>query len=1037
MYVHKQIQIIKYTKLMKNFKSTVMTFAKGLLSVALVASMVTSCYDDSALWAEIEGINTKLNDLETSLNNQIKTLNDLLAGGDITISECTKNADGTYNITLSNGTKFSVFPQDKTLKGIVSTMNINGVDYWAIYNDSGNLTPIKDAEGNNITVATVIPTVEKRDDVYYLVVGDNEYVTGYEKDVAVITSYEINKDDSGNVYSVSFTFGEESLTFTIPMANYKGFSFILGDGITSSKVIKDLYVSHGSTYQISAKLEGVVDYVPQIPAGWKMDESVDNVTGVTSLYITAPTEEAVASGSAVAEGYLKVVAVLEDGKAMIAKLYLTTSPFKTFTATTTHAIIEKYNGVDKFLYGLSTFAEYDKDQLFADAADLLAQNDESVSDKDVNAPLAELLGSEIVPDTPYILWAIPAFYSQDEENTGYYVKEGLIKTLTFGGTALKLSVEKVGFNNALISFAVDGIDAYYAGTALKSDTVFEDILYAVNNELIDPITTSKSYEGSAFEFPSAKANETVSIKSETTYISWVIPVSEVDSYTIDNIAYQEFTLLGVTAGGSTEVDLKSATVDRVSISVPVESEGAQRLYYTFILTSNAGRYNGQEAKYLLSKGTIIDAGTAELAVDQLEPGTSYTLFVMSVDEDGKYGAVAKQAYTTLPLEYNSLTIDLTVTEVRQNTAKATVASAGAVDFVYWVGRSTDPLWVNGGDTNAKKVASIQKRLALYPNDSEFQRVKYSHPIENGVLNMTDLKGETEHHVVMLAQDSEGKYSQAAHATFNTLAVDLGTIVREGSNEWNLAKSQIDISWNHDSFTLAESADLPAFYSFEIKCPTNLTAYILCMSDEYFTENPEIVTMEDKIIDIEAQCSRKYDADRVPMTENNEYIQEPDWVDDNGETHIGSLMNVYDFYVHGYPTNGFATYFAADSHTEGNCTSWENGTCYNYNYALESIQKRHTVDYYIDHVKRTRGNYCKTTATINQVAQDLYNAYYPYYKNAQPLIYINNGSYLHMENHYASGPDDDGVVIDDVYIVFKDAQNNYYEPIKFEVPNSFK
>ena len=43
----------------------------------------------------------------------------------------------------------------------------------------------------------------------------------------------------------------------------------------------------------------------------------------------------------------------------------------------------------------------------------------------------------------------------------------------------------------------------------------------------------------------------------------------------------------------------------------------------------------------------------------------------------------------------------------------------------------------------------------------------------------------------------------------------------------------------------------------------------------------------------------------------------------------------------------------------------------------------------------------------------------------------------MENHYASGLNDEGKVVDDVYIVFKDAQGNYYEPMSFEVPNYFK
>ena len=273
--------------------------------------------------------------------------------------------------------------------------------------------------------------------------------------------------------------------------------------------------------------------------------------------------------------------------------------------------------------------------------------------------------------------------------------------------------------------------------------------------------------------------------------------------------------------------------------------------------------------------------------------------------------------------------------------------------------------------------------------------------------------------------------------FTTLAVDLGTIVTEGSAEWINAKNQVDIKWHQNSFILPEHSNLSAHYSFEIKRPTNLTAYILCMTDEYFVENTEIETVEDKIIDIEAQCSRKYDSGKVVLDADGEMISEPIWVDDNGVTHDGTLMSLYDFYVHGFPTNGFATYFATDSHKMGNCTAWEDGACYNYNYALKAIAERLTLDYYKDYVRRNRSKYCKTEATINQVAQDLYNAYYPYYKDATPLIFINDGSYLQMANHYAAGLDQDGNVVDDVFIVFKDMNGNYYEPMKFEVPNYFQ
>ena len=1021
---------------MQKWKSVGSALLKGLLCMALVAPMMVSCYDDAALWEEIENIKGDIQKLQDQLNGQIKALNDLLEGGDITIAECVKNNDGSYQITLSNGTEFTVLPEGKTIAGLVSYMEINGVNYWAAYGPDGVLVPLKDSEGNNMPVAAEVPRVELRDGKYYLIIGDEEFVTGYteEDDVTVITDYTVNKDESGNIYSVTFTFGSENLTFTVPMANYKGFSFRLGSAMTSSKVIKDLYVSHGATYRISAGLDGVVDYVLQEPAGWRVKEVVDKVMNETYLDITAPSLAAVESGIAVPDGDLKVVAVVEDGRAMIARLALTTEPFKTFTATSTNAIIEKYNGVDKYLYGLDSFADFDEEKIFAEAASILAANDEGVTEGNINMLLSDMLGSELVPGEGYVLWAVPAFYEQEGEKAGYYVKEGVIVKYMFGGSALNLAVSKVTFNDATIAFSLEGSEAYYAGTSLKSETLFEDILYRINNELIDPYT-EMTYRGSAFSFPSAAANEGVVPASETTYVTWVVPVNEDGNYTLDNIVYKEFTLLGVTAGGSTVVNAGDATVDCTSINVPLSSEGASRIYYAYLTSRAAGRYDdSSRATYLLKNGTVVEAAAAEAKIAKLDPETSMVLFAMSVDADGKHGDVLVKNYTTEKLVYNDLSVSVSVLEVGQNVAKLSVSVTGgeAVDYVYWAGRDTEELWLDC----SKNKTEVQKFLALYPEDPQVLRAMYNYPLENGTLMMTDLKGEATYHVVVLAQDASGNYSVAGSTQFTTLAVDLGDIVREGSDAWNNAKSQVQITWHEDKFRAAANSNMSAFYSFDIKCPSNLTAYILCMTDEYFTANPDIKTVEDKIIDIETQCSRKYDAGKVVFDANGDFIQEPDWVDDDGVTHEGTLLSVYDFYVHGYPTNGFATFFASGSHGEGNCTSWDNGSCSNYAYAYNHITKRHTVDYYKEYVRDTRSS-CRNQATIDAVAQALYEAYYPYYKDAQPLIYVNDGQSLKMENHYASGLDEDGVVLDDVFVVFKDAEGNYYEPMGFEVPNYFK
>lgn len=1020
---------------MKTWKTLGSFCVKTLLSAAMLVPAVTSCYDDSKIWAEIEDINTKLDELTASLNGQIEALNALLAGGDITIAECTRNNDGTYQITLSNGTEFSVFPQDKTLTGLISCKEVNGVNYWAAYDETGALVPLKDASGKNIPVDAEKPVVEKRDDAYYLIIDGQEYITGYENEVTVITSYEINTDDSGNIYSVSFTFGDEAMTFTIPMASYKGLSYVLGNASAGGKVVKDLYVTPGETYQISLRLDGVVDYVLSTPAGWKVEEETD--INETYLNITAPTSAEIEGGAA-AYGDLKAVAVLEDGKAMIAKLALTTEPFKTLTATSTNAIVEKYNGVDKYIYGLVPFADYDEDALFADAAQALTSG-EGFIENDVNQLLSEILGAEIVPGEAYVLWAIPAFYVQDEESAEYVLRDGVIAKYIFGGSAVTLDVEKVYFNNANISFEIAGADAYYAGTSVYSETVLDDVLYKINNQIISPVTTPLTYAGSAFSFPSAEANESVTPVSEQKYISWVVPVKEDGNYTADNVIYKEFTLNAVTSGGSTtvEVSQESSQVDRVSISVPVSSENASRLYYVFMKSSDASRYKNREETYLLKYGNVLDVASATLTVDSLEPDTKYSLFVMSTDPDGKYGEATVAEFTTNKLSYNNLQVSLEVTSASKSTASATVSVSGgdATEYVYWVGNVYDEFWVNAkGNTNAEKIASIQQTLALYPES--MIKMLYTHPLENGVLSMSGLRGGTEHHIVMLAKDESGNYSVAGTVPFTTLKVNLGTVVVENSQQWKNAKAQIDIKWHENSFVAASNSGMFAYYSFEIKCPTEYTAYILSASDEYFSENPKINTIEDRMIEIENQCSDREEPGRVIFDQNGDYAQEPDWTDDNGDTHTGTLMNVYDFYLHGNPKSGAVTYFAAGSHGSDNCTAWENGACTNYESASQSIAKRLTLDYYKEYVKDNRASYCKLQSTIDKAAQDLYDAYYEYYKDAKPIIYENDGSYLNINVPYATGLNDEGEVVDDVFVMLKDSQGNYYEPMKYEVPNYF-
>ena len=134
-------------------------FFKLATCLAVAAPMVTSCYDDSKLWDEIYMINATLSEMRNSLNGQIQALDELLKGGKITISDCKRKSDGTYAITLSNGTQFNVLHSDKSMKGVISYIEVAGQKCWAAYDENGSLTLLQNSDKEYIPVQSAVPYV--------------------------------------------------------------------------------------------------------------------------------------------------------------------------------------------------------------------------------------------------------------------------------------------------------------------------------------------------------------------------------------------------------------------------------------------------------------------------------------------------------------------------------------------------------------------------------------------------------------------------------------------------------------------------------------------------------------------------------------------------------------------------------------------------------------------------------------------------------------------------------------------------------------
>ena len=1033
---------------------------KAAICISAVIPMLTSCYDDSAIWNELDKIEHRLDSLETSLNQQLSALNSLI-NGKTTIASCEKNQDGSYEVVLSNGTEFTVLAEGRDYSALVSVKEVNGVRCWATYDANGELTVLTDNAGNPIPVVkeeyrtSVEVLVE--DGIYYLVIDGKKYMTGYDTEelVQVFSSCTPHKDASGNVYAMTFTFGE-GMNITVAVDGYNGVIFKLPNAAGASTVLSEYYITHGETQSILLSMAGVIDYVMQVPDGWRISERTDELTNETFLDITAPAEATIESGAAVATGELKVVAVVEGGKAAITKLTLSAEPFKVFNVSAIKAELEPFTGVQKYAYGVAKGDDYNETALLEKVTEALGITGDLpeglfITETGINLTLAEIYGSELEVESAYTFWAIPVLYSEGED-ASFYVKKGMFKTHRVAPIKVEFSEEPApSLFDAEITMEIDGTTEMYAGTALKTDDLFEEIIYQINNGIVKPIPAAP-YTGPASSFPSEEANKDVEFMPATTYVSWVVPVEYLDevtkaaaaekTYTTNDIIFQEFETKSVTSGGSLELTLGEAVTDRTNISIPVSAEGAALIYYTYLSKSAGERYstldNDGKANYILKHSSCkaVKGSATDAKIERVKPNTTMYLYIVAVDNDGKYGKVSTMPATTAEMEYNDLTVSVSAPEVSASkaTMKIEVNNGSATEFLYWFGKASEAFWANtsycGGTT-----AGAQQYMSCYPDDENILKSmnKYGNISADGTLKVDELKMSTQYVLIVVAKDESGLYSKAGYKSITTLAADLGTIVRTGSDAWNTAKGQIKIEWLQDKFEKGTNM-MSSAYALNFSCPKNLTAYILCSSQEYYDDPTYFLTVEDRMIYIENTASRKYDVPVYSVSESGELINDPNWIDDNGVEHPGYLMNICDFYIHGVPGRGFVTYFAEGSHGKDNCTAWDEGECSNYTRAKKMIEDRCSLEYWIEWFRTSMGVTNETY--LQQNAQTYLNAYKPFYEGDTPIYFENNGSDLTIINRDAIGPDDAGVVMDDVVVVLKDLEGNYYEPMYFPVPNYF-
>ena len=949
-------------------------FGKAVMKLSLLAvfacPLFVSCYDDSELRETVDMLVDKIYELEQKLNNEIAALQGMLKGN-VMISDVSVDAStGVTTITLTNGSTLELLPK-ADMKSYITYMILgDGKAYWAYIDENGAKQIFKDEKNQPIPVVSVTPNVVEVDGETYLEIGGSRYPLSGN---SVFSDYEVITDElTGEVYAVIFTFGED-MTFTVTVDGACGMYFVKPSG-WSTEIISDYYVPNGQTARVQVDARGVVDYVLQIPDGWRVEEYKDIYMGVMYFEITAPSKELVDAGVAAAEGNLKAVAVLEGGKATVARLYLITSPFKSFGYSFGTVNATMYNGLQKFVYGVCPKSSFDKDEIFETASGLLEAYDYpagyGVADSDLSVSVEEVLGQEPMAGDEYIFWALPALYYENKDEAGYYLSETTFVTTEFKYSSVVFEVSNEKFRDADLNMQLRGVNAYYVNLVPASDYMLEDVVFGLNNGIYEPVSDSMLYDGSIFEFFGVTA------ESDTDYVAWITVAEEGKQYTEADILVRNFSTIGLTAGSNVKVTAGKPELSTLNAVVSLTAAGAETIYYAFLTGVDANRYTDEASKaiYLFENGSKVDATSVEAKLSdsgiKVKPETEYVLFAVASDAEGKYGAVLTLDCTTTTIQYNNLTVALDITRNEPGDVRLSIKANGATGFLYWLGRTNDNTWKS---TNYLGGSAENAQAYMYVNADHVRltSVMSKYPVVDGTIVLEDLEGGKDYVIVAMAQDASGTYSKATEFRFTPRAVSIGDVVFATDSKWADAKPTL--TWIPEKFVQSSGGVLPGAYAYYITVPIGFTAYVLSATDSYLNNgDPTLVlTPEEEIVSIIQQADKPRD---WHLTVSDDWV----W------PHIG--------YVHYHSQHGAELW--------GNSVIWASMEFHD--------SKCNCCGHFVED-KEMQGHIVEVNHVIN----------------------INDGTPIEFRMPQAVASTEE--VIDKVFVVCQDLDGNCYEKFTFDVP----
>lgn len=832
---------------MKQFFTNIKAVVTAVVTMAVVAGSVSSCsYDDTKIWNEINGIKKELASLRTTLDTIFGSTNGIVSGA-LFIVDVEQRGDGSKVVTLSDGSKLTVYARGGGLTGIVTTVTIDDVLYWAVYMDD-TAQPVL-VNGNMVPVATVKPQTNITEDGVIQVSfdgGETWIDTGYTESITdtIISDVEI-------VYSDWQTDSEGN-----PVGLYCIVTFSDGStmkvGMQNGRIIlpyDSLFVPYGNTLPFAINVSDVADYIYTLPKGWECE--VEHKAKLDSMLLTflAPTREAVASGAAVGEGVAKLMVVFNNGSSAIASIKLSTSAAD-IDFTQDGVYLNVGYGTNYLLCGIFSASSY-KAETIADLCQTVLGGGTSqyvyevafMETHSTFIPYSELRSSSLTAGTEYVFWYVVPRTNENDEN--YVVTEEICSEI-YMHSSVKFKVKKASFFDVTIDFDVKGSADYMLGYALAEEFDAEALAeyYTENPDYLNATNSDIDYTGSLLELFSYN-NE--ALNEDTNYVAWYIAKPRNNRVLVDNVLYWEFSTAAFTTGGDIESQAKGKpNVGYDFIEVTLGTVEKHIAFFYNVMPSYMASYSNDEQilEMLLSEGTkIVSEEDVVARYEGADAGEAYTFFAVAVDAEGKYGKPFQEEFQTKAIEYNRLSLELQLVDYKIDNTRVKVNCDGASSYCYVMCKTADEkLWVNRYGGTAKKAGEY---MIKHYDESDVVKVS---TLEDGHLVFAGLEMGVEYVLVVAAVDADGLLSQPKAEFFSPIA-NIGTMVKRTDANWAEGKPLITLGetgevefFNFAWYTTPQKgyvayslADHPGnlvsdYFGTNVNTPEKLIAYIIANCD---------------------------------------------------------------------------------------------------------------------------------------------------------------------------------------------------------------